>query len=104
VVAEGKPSTILLADSHALKHSLVATHPGTGVLLVDKALRQEELIRMLLSHRLHGILAMHAGAQTLRQAVITVTEGRIWIDNTREAAGSLSNGATINVITARQQR
>lgn len=51
------------------------------ILLLDLGLRQEEVISILLRHRLHGILPVSTDPALFRKALSVVCQGQLWISN-----------------------
>lgn len=100
---------LILIDNHNVSKELLLRKPGTKVLLIDTGLQQEELINILLSYNLDGVLSTDIDASLLKKALSLVHEGQLWIDNSNLKAllsrvGTISKNGTINAVSKREQQ
>jgi DNA-binding NarL/FixJ family response regulator len=99
---------ILLVDSTALKHDLLARYPEAKVLLMDTGTEPDKLCATFLSYRIHGVLPTHTDLPLFKKALTAVSEGKLWIDNGAvktflDDAGNISQKGRISHITSREQ-
>ncbi len=100
---------LLLVDNSHVNDDLLNRPPGTKVLMIDTGLEQEEVIHLLLSYKLDGVLSTDADESLLRKALTLVHEGQIWIDNSKlkallSKAGTISKNGTLNNVSKREQQ
>lgn len=100
---------LILMDNHNLTKELLVRKPGVKVLLIDTGLEQEEVINILLSYNLDGVLSTDIDASLLKKALNLVHEGQLWIDNNNLKAllsrvGTISKNGTINAVSKREQQ
>ena len=100
---------IILMDNHNLNQKLLTRRPDTKVLLIDTGLEQEDVINLLLSYNLDGVLSTNADASLLKKALTLVHEGQIWIDNNNlkallSKAGTISKSGKVNAVSKREQQ
>lgn len=105
---EGFKPTIILTDLNNINQKLFCRYPEAKVILLDTGLEQEDIVTVLLSYKMHGVLSVLADIHLLRKALKVVSEGEIWIDNgTIKAflhnAGLLSKTGKINGITEKEK-
>ena len=104
--APGLIPDVLLVDSTTLRHELLIRHPQAKVLLIDTGTKPEDLPALLLTYRIHGILAPYAEPHLLQKALTALAEGQIWTDNgsvkTPHSESDTRTGQTSR-ITDRQQ-
>ncbi len=72
---------IILVDAKTLDHNLAIRFPKAKLLLVDTGIDRSEIVRILMAHKIHGILSPDMGLNLLRKALKVVSEGQVWIDN-----------------------
>lgn len=100
---------MILTDQHHLGEKLLARETTTKVLLIDSGLGQEEVINLLVTHKLDGVLSPEADIGLLKKAIKLLGEGQIWIDNTNlkallNNAGNVANGGKIDEISSKEQQ
>ncbi len=100
---------IILMDSHNLSQKLLARKSDTKVLLIDTGLEQEDVINLLLSYNLDGVLSTQADGSLLKKALHLVHEGQIWIDNNNlkallSRAGTISKNGRVKSVSKREQQ
>lgn len=105
---EGFNPDIILIDANNINQKLFCCYPKSKVVLIDTGVEQENIITILLSYKIHGILAVHTDIPLFKKALKVVNEGEIWIDNgTIKAflhnAGLLSKTGKINGITEKEK-
>lgn len=115
LIAEGRAEEsgfkpdLILVDRHNINRTLSARPLETKVLLVDTGLDQEEVINLLLLHKLDGVVSTDADAFLLKKAMNLVYEGQIWIDNNNLKAllcraGTISQNGKLASVSKREQQ
>ena len=99
---------VLLVDVATAKHPLFTPYPHAKILVIDTGEGKEQLLSILLSSHIHGILSTQAGLHHLKKALTAVSEGRIWIDSDSlkvdlEDTGVLSKKGVIRGVTERHR-
>ena len=99
---------VLLVDSTALNHDLLARYPEAKVLLMDTGTEPDKLCATFLSYRIHGVLPTHTDLPLFKKALTAVSDGKLWIDNGAvktflDDAGNISQKGRISHITSREQ-
>lgn len=77
-----KPDKILV-DAAALEQSLPAIRSDAKVILIDTGLTEEEIIRLLFTHKLYGVISTGTGADLFHKALQAIRAGQVWIDNVK---------------------
>ncbi|MCM0082948.1 response regulator transcription factor [Geomonas sp. Red32] len=72
---------LILVDVAALEEPRPARWDNTKVLLVDTGLAEEEIVRLLFTHKLDGVISTDTGSDLFLKALQTVLEGELWIDH-----------------------
>lgn len=99
---------IVIVDSKTIAENIFTLYPEAKVLLMDTGLSQDNLMVLLLSYKIHGILSTQMEAHLLKKAMEVVSEGQIWIDNNTvksclHNAGMLPTAGQMNGITGREK-
>ncbi len=99
---------VVLTDISTISDKLLARYPDAKILLMDTGVDKEKIITTLLSYKIHGILSCDTELHLLKKALMIVSQGQIWIDNTTvktflHESGIVSKGGKINGITAREK-
>ena len=100
---------LILVDRYNINRNISERSPQTKVLLVDTGLDQEEVINLLLLHKLDGVVSTDADAFLLKKAMNLVHEGQIWIDNNNlkallYRAGTISQNGKLASVSKREQQ
>jgi DNA-binding NarL/FixJ family response regulator len=74
---------IILVNTHVLRHSphLSAQWKDAKIILVDTGLAEDEITKLLFTHKVDGVISTDTGYELFRKALETVSAGQIWIDN-----------------------
>jgi len=107
--SEGCIPDIILTDHHNIYPKMTDQWPNAKLLLIDTGLEQEEIVNLLVSCRLAGVLSTEMEAALIKKALKLVHEGQIWIDNCNlkailSKAGSLTANGQIKTISTREQQ
>lgn len=107
--SEGCIPDIILTDHHNIYPKMTDQWPNAKFLLIDTGLEQEEIVNLLVSCRLAGVLSTEMEAPLIKKALKLVHEGQIWIDNCNlkailSKAGSLTANGQIKTISTREQQ
>ena len=99
---------VVLADISTINETLIGKYPNAKILLMDTGVDKEKIITTLLSHKIHGILSCDTELHLLKKALLIVSQGQIWIDNSTvktflHESGIVSKAGKINGITAREK-
>lgn len=99
---------IVIVDSKTISDNIFTLHPEAKILLMDTGLGQDNLMVLLLSYKIHGILSTQMEAHLLKKAIEVVSEGQIWIDNNTvknclHNAGMLPTAGQMNGVTDREK-
>ena len=79
---EFEPHNILV-DATTLKNSCTAQYCEAKVILIDTGLAEDEIIRLIMTHKLHGVISTGTGAELFCKALETIRAGQVWIDNSK---------------------
>ncbi|HJV33625.1 response regulator transcription factor [Geomonas sp.] len=71
----------ILVDSHTLIPAYQQRWPQAKVILIDTGLTDEELIYLLLNHKIDGVISTSTDEYLFRKALQAILNGEIWIDN-----------------------
>ena len=99
---------VVLTDISTISGKLVAGYPEAKILLMDTGVDKEKIITTLLSYKIHGILSTDTEFHLLKKALLVVSQGQIWIDNSTvktflHESGIVSKAGKINGITSREK-
>jgi DNA-binding NarL/FixJ family response regulator len=105
-VLSGKPDVVLM-DHHSLTSDFVTSYPAAKLILLDTGLTQEEVVTLMLIHRLQGVIGFDEDPDLLKKALRIVDEGQIWINNCHLKtlmfkAGDISRNGRIDSISKRE--
>ncbi|MSN26150.1 MAG: hypothetical protein GJV46_09810 [Geobacter sp.] len=82
-VPEGYIPDKILVDANTLVLNPLARWPDAKLILIDTGLHKEELITLLLNHKLYGIISTETDLQLFRKALNAIHNGQVWIDNSK---------------------
>ena len=74
---------LILADAANLKSELFTRWPSAKMILFDSGLQENEIISILLSHKLDGVIATDTDVPLFFKALSVIHAGQVWIDNTK---------------------
>jgi len=99
---------ILLVDITTLNHHLLVQYPDARLLLIDTGIEPENMMTILLSYKIHGVLSPHMELHLFEKALKVVSDGQLWIhDQTVKSflddAGVISKTGKISGITGREK-
>ena len=66
---------IVLVDVATVKHPLFTPYPHAKILVIDTGEGKEQLLSILLSRHIHGILSTQAGLHHLKKALTAASAG-----------------------------
>lgn len=72
---------LILVDASTLKAELFTHWPEAKVILMDTGLAENEIISILLSHKLDGVIATDTDIPLFFKALSVIHDGQVWIDN-----------------------
>jgi len=79
--ARGFEPDKVLVDATTLGQSFPSEWTGANIILIDTGLAEEEVIRLLFSHKLDGVISTGAGTELFKKALRAIHGGQVWIDN-----------------------
>ena len=99
---------VVLTDISTINEKLIAGYPNAKILLMDTGVDKEKIITTLLSYKIHGILSTDTEFPLLKKALLVVSQGQVWIDNSTvktflHESGIVSKAGKINGITSREK-
>jgi len=74
---------LILVDAASLKADIFTRWPDAKVILFDTGLQENEIISILLSHKLDGVIATDTDTPLFLKALSVIHAGQVWIDNTK---------------------
>jgi DNA-binding NarL/FixJ family response regulator len=74
---------LILVDAASLKPEIFVSWPSAKVILFDTGLQENEIISILLSHKLDGVIATDTDTSLFLKALSVIHAGQVWIDNTK---------------------
>lgn len=76
----GEPDMVLV-DQASLKQGIFERWPDSKVILLDTGLSESEIITILLTYRLRGVIDHNTDTQLFIKALTVIHSGQVWIDN-----------------------
>jgi DNA-binding NarL/FixJ family response regulator len=100
---------IFLVDHNNLCRDMVDQLPNAKTLLIDTGLEQEQIVNLLLSYRIDGVLSTELEPTLIKKALKQVSDGEVWIDNSimkslLSKAGTMSASGHFMTISCREQQ
>jgi DNA-binding NarL/FixJ family response regulator len=97
-----------LADISNINENLFFRYPASKVILIDAGLKQNDIIAILLSYRIYGVISAHTDFRLFKKALQVVSDGQIWIDNDLVRTflhneGLISKTGRVNGVTGRER-
>jgi DNA-binding NarL/FixJ family response regulator len=81
LIAEGSQPDIIITDARNLMQNLMPRCPEARIILIDTGLEEDQVINILLTYRLDGVIETHTDVATFKKALKTIVEGQVWIGN-----------------------
>ncbi len=72
---------VIIVDQRNVGTEALSSWPEAKFILLDTGLLREEIINLLLMHRLHGVISADDDTILIKKALRLVNEGQIWISN-----------------------
>ncbi|MFZ6006777.1 MAG: LuxR C-terminal-related transcriptional regulator [Nitrospirota bacterium] len=72
---------LILADFNNIDQELFSQWPDAKVVLIDTGLRQEDIVNVLLSYKIAGVISTHTDISLFKKALEVIHKGQMWIDN-----------------------
>lgn len=72
---------IILTDIHNINSNLFSKYPESKIILIDTGLKQEEIIFILLTYKIYGVLAPDTDIHLFKKSLKVVSKGEVWMDN-----------------------
>ncbi|HEX8947826.1 MAG TPA: response regulator transcription factor [Dissulfurispiraceae bacterium] len=72
---------IVLVDFGRIDGEFRAMWPEAKFLLIDTGAKEEEVVRLLLIYKIHGIISTNTDIHLFKKALKAIHDGQIWIDN-----------------------
>lgn len=99
---------LILVDSSTLKPELFTLWPSAKIILFDTGLQENDIISILLSHKLDGIIATDTDTPLFLKALSVIHAGQVWIDNAKlkallNYAESAARSKNMNKISRKEQ-
>ena len=76
----------ILVDVASLEEPFPPCWENAKIILIDTGLAEDEVIRLLLAHRLDGVISTCSGTDLFHKALQTIEAGQIWLDNEKVKA------------------
>jgi len=107
-LVNGFDPELVLVDAATLKPTIFTRWPEAKVILFDTGLQENEVISILLSHKLDGIIATDTDTPLFLKALSVIHAGQVWIDNTKlkallNYAESAARSKNIDKISRKEQ-
>jgi DNA-binding NarL/FixJ family response regulator len=80
---EGFTPDKILVDSATLDQAIPAKWGDAKVILIDTGIAKEDVIRLLITHKLDGVISTSTDTSLFRKALQAVRDGQVWIDNSK---------------------
>ena len=74
---------LVLVDSANLNQGIYEKWPDVKVLLIDTGLSEEDIVNLIRSYRLDGVISLDTSLLQLKKALNVIKDGQIWIDNAK---------------------
>ncbi|HEX8961039.1 MAG TPA: response regulator transcription factor [Geobacteraceae bacterium] len=72
---------MVMTDARNLTQDPMPRCPGEKIILIDTGLEPDQVISLLLTHRLAGVIDRHTDVALLKKALKAIATGQVWIDN-----------------------
>lgn len=81
-LADAPPPCVLVCDSNRLKELADIDREQHKLILLDTGQTKEQLLSLLLTYPIDGIIACDSDLSLLLKALRVVHDGQVWVDNT----------------------
>ncbi len=71
----------ILVDATTIRQPFPSEWTSAHIILIDTGLAEEEVIRLLFSYKLDGVISTGAGTELFKKALWAINSGQVWIDN-----------------------
>lgn len=78
---DGFRPDIVLVDDFSLKQGATFPADAAKLILVDTGLPEEDITRLLLIHKLDGVISIGTDTGLFHKALRAIHDGQVWIDN-----------------------
>lgn len=100
---------VILVDHECLQHNGLPMWPEAKILLIDTGLREEEILHLMRTHKLYGVLSHDSDLQKLKKAMEVINSGQIWINNERlkvllHGMNTARPGTSVEKLTAKESQ
>lgn len=72
---------IILVDANSITPRLFSLYPGSKHVLFDTGLKQEDIISIMLSYKIDGIISAGTDLRFFKKALGVIREGQLWVEN-----------------------
>ena len=98
---------IIIVDHNSISQKFLASCPDAKVILLDTGLRHDEVITLMLMHKLYGVISTDDDTTLMKKALKLVNEGQIWIGNSHlkallDQAGNISRSGKVDKVSKRE--
>jgi len=76
------PDNIVI-DVHTISQALVERWPDAKIILIDTGVDEEDIINLLLSYKLDGVIKTDTDLSLFIKALSAIEAGQVWLDNGR---------------------
>lgn len=73
----------ILVDAYTLAQNPLARWPDAKLILIDTGLHKEDIVALMLGHKLYGIISTETDFQLFRKALKAIQNDQVWIDNSK---------------------
>lgn len=98
----------IVTDCHTIRRFLPLQRTKAKIILMDYGLSEEDIATFLLSFKIDGVLATTTDIALIKKALQAISEGQIWIDNSKIKAlvhhGESANGAGLDGSLSRKEK
>lgn len=81
-VEQFEPDKILV-DANTLPLNHLSRWPDAKLILIDTGLSEEDIITILINHKLCGVISTETEFQLFRKALNAIDNGQVWIENSK---------------------
>ncbi len=74
---------LILVDIANLNQGIYEKWPDIKVLLIDTGISEEDIVNLMRSFKLDGVISLDTSLLQLKKALNVIKDGQIWIDNSK---------------------
>jgi len=74
---------MILFDANTLAMNSFSLWPNALRVLIDTGIPNEDIIALLINHKLNGVISTDTDRQLFQKALEVIANGQIWIDNSK---------------------